>query len=78
MVGGSGNDTLVSNLGDDSLFGGTGNDLFLINPGQDPAHQSTPAGFNILDFSIAALGITLEPQSEYRSAADRRLPLATW
>ncbi len=59
LDGGPGDDTLVSNLGDDSLFGGTGDDVFFINPGPDPS-VSDSSGFNTLNFSIAALGITLD------------------
>jgi Ca2+-binding RTX toxin-like protein len=59
LVGGPGNDTIVSNLGDDSLFGGSGNDTYFINPGPDPLVADT-TGFNTLNFSIAALGITLD------------------
>jgi len=58
LVGGAGDDTLVSNLGDDTLVGGSGNDVFRINPGKDPLVVGS-SGFNTLDFSIAALAITL-------------------
>jgi Ca2+-binding RTX toxin-like protein len=59
LDGGPGNDTLLSNLGDDSLFGGSGDDVFFINPGPDPL-VTDGSGFNTLNFSIAALGITLD------------------
>ncbi len=59
LSGGSGDDTIISNLGDDSLYGGPGNDTYFINPGKDPDVIDS-AGFNTLNFSIAALGITLD------------------
>ena len=58
LVGGSGTDTLVSNGGDDTLVGGSGETVYRINPGSDPDVEATGAD-NILDFSIASLGITL-------------------
>ena len=72
LDGGPGNDTLVSNLGDDSLFGGAGNDVFFINPGPDPLVTDT-SGFNTLNFSIAALGITLDLSQNTGQKQDRRL-----
>ena len=63
LVGGAGDDTLVSNQGNDSLFGGAGNDVFRINPGQDPLVVD-PAGFNTLDFSIAALPVNIDLSME--------------
>ena len=59
LVGGTGTDTLVSNAGDDTLAGGSGDTTYLINPGSDPDIDDT-GGFNILNFSIASLGITLD------------------
>ena len=38
---------------------GPGDDVFFINPGPDPL-VSDSSGFNTLNFSIAALGITLD------------------
>ena len=72
LDGGTGNDTLVSNLGDDSLFGGAGNDVFFINPGPDPLVNDT-GGFNTLNFSIAALGITLDLSQNTGQTAGCRL-----
>ncbi len=59
LVGGAGDDTLVSNLGCDSLYGGSGNDDYRINPGTDPTLVDT-GGFNTLDFSIAAQAIAID------------------
>ena len=67
LDGGQGNDTLISNLGDDSLFGGPGDDLFFINPGHDPLVNDS-SGFNTLNFSIAAMGITLDLSQENGSS----------
>ncbi len=69
LVGGAGNDTLVANGGDDTLVGGTGNAVFRINPGPDPLIIAA-AGTNTLDFSGAALAITINLADQEQQTVD--------
>lgn len=55
--GESGNDTIIGGAGADSLRGGGGDDVIVPGPGDDYANGSS--GLDILDFSDAASGVTV-------------------
>src|SRR5262249_38595515 len=58
LVGGLGNDALTGGPGDDGLKGGPGNDTYL-NPAVGADSVTEESGRDVLDFSTAPTGITV-------------------
>jgi Ca2+-binding RTX toxin-like protein len=59
LEGGPGRNTLIGGEGDDALFGGLDSDFYFIIPGSTDS-ITDPGGRDMLDFSDARLGITLD------------------
>lgn len=61
LLGGDGNDTLVDASGNDSLVGGNGDDVYrLIANGTDNLVDSSDGGSDLLDYSLAGGGVSVE------------------
>ena len=59
LVGGAGNDTLMTLKGNDVLMGGTGATTFTVIPGKDPTLDGSTA-LNTIDFTQDTLSVNLD------------------
>lgn len=61
LTGGEGNDTLADATGNDSLVGGRGDDVYrLIASGTDIVVEAAGTGFDLLDYSQANGGVSID------------------
>ncbi len=61
LTGGEGNDTLADASGNDSLVGGNGDDVYrLIAGGTDILVEAASSGIDLLDYSLAGGGVSLD------------------